>query len=70
MAPNFYIAFSVPNQRAASDLVTPVPSHTGFFVQLIALIDYTCSTDVFKCGVTVVQIKLCHATVTSNICMK
>ena len=51
MAPKFYIAFSVRNPRAAPDLGTPVPSHTRFFVQLIAKLDLTSSTDVFKCGV-------------------
>ena len=51
MAPNFYIAFSVPSQTSASDLATPMRCHTGFFEQLIAKIDYTNSTDVFKCGV-------------------
>ena len=51
MALNFYIAFSVHNQRAASDLAIPMPSHTGLFVQLIAKLDLTSLKDVFKCGV-------------------
>ena len=50
MAPNFYIAFSVHNQRAAPDLAIPMPSHTGFFIQLIATLDLTSSTDVFRWG--------------------
>lgn len=50
MAPNFYIAFSVPSQSAASDLATPMAAHTGFFEKLIAKIDYTSLTDVFKCS--------------------
>ena len=51
MAPKVYIAFSVRNPRAASDLGTQMPSHTRFFVQLIAKLDLTSSTDVFKRGV-------------------
>ena len=50
MAPNFYIAFSVHNHRAASDLAIPMPFHTGFFIQLIAKLDLTSSTDVLRCG--------------------
>lgn len=76
MAPKFYLAFLVPNQRAASKLNTPVTYYTGFFVQLIAKIDYTGSTDVFKCGVrdkkicivTVMNIKLYYAKMTLHIC--
>ena len=47
----FYIASLVPNQRAASDIGTPMPFHTKFFVQLIGKLDLTSSTDRFKCGV-------------------
>ena len=50
MGPNFYIAFSIHNQRAASDLAIPMPSHTGLFIQLIAKLDLTSSKDVFRCG--------------------
>ena len=39
-----------------------MPSHNGFFVQLIAKIVYTCSTDIFNCGVRVEKYSLseCH----------
>lgn len=62
MAPNLYIAFSVLRRSTASDLAIPMPSHTGFFEQLIAKIDYTSSNAVWGLGiifiVTVVKIKL------------